>query len=207
MFGFLRRVAPILIVFVFAISASAFSDKSKVTHFGGEIPWPLSIQHVVTVQNSKGLWKLESKNKKRMFNVEMESDIRSGFDWIRVSELDPKTYEVISWGEGFFTPPKKSTPESSFSNILTDVGPVNSTGKDKYGRYLSMFRNGDFNEHPYMLRMVEVETTLGHVLGLTVIEYSNGMKYQHFLGTRVLEVPLGCVENDRSDNLKCFMDL
>ena len=198
MFGFMKKVAPILFVLAVALTNSAFSN----INFGGEIPWPLSIQHAVTVQNSKGLWRLKSGQDTRVFNVEMRKDSRSGFDWIRVSEFNPETYEVISWGEGFFSPNKPVTqPESSFSN----VGIETSAGKvDSLGRYIHMFANGDLNSHPYLLRMVEVETQLGNVLGISVIDYT-GKKYKHMLGTRVFKEPFGCFETkDDKEELKCY---
>ena len=206
MIGFVRRVAPLTIFCAVALAISAFSY-NDVKQFGGEIPWPLSVQEVVTVKNSKGLWQLEDKNNTRLFNVEMKDDDRSGWDWIRVSEIDPKTYDVISWGEGFFSPNQKlpPIPNSSFSQINLDI--LNGK-KDSHGRYLSMFPNGDTTKHPYMLRMVEVKTTLGNVLGLSVIEYVE-KNYEHMLGTRIMKKPLSCFESEKKQNeeLTCYLDL
>ena len=198
MFKVLRKVAPMFFVLAVALTNSAFSNIS----FGGEIPWPLSIQHAVTVKNTKGLWKMKSGKDTRLFNVEMRKDSRSGFDWIRVSELNPETYKVLSWGEGFFTPgEKEATIQSSFSSVgLETNGKVDTRGK-----YLHMFTNGDLESQPYLIRMVEVETTLGNVLGLSVIDYSDN-DYDHMLGTRIMKKPLGCFESD-DDNLTCYLSI
>lgn len=200
-----RRVAPLFVFLTIALTNSAFSNILDGTQFGGEIPWPLSVQHVVTVENSKGLWKLSNKKQTRLFNVEMAKDSRSGFDWIRVAEMDPKTYKVLSWGEGFFTPSKlPGTPESSFSNILLGWG-QKIGGKDKLGRYISMFPNGDLDEKPYLLRMVEVESSLGTGLGLSFMDLTS-KKFDHMLGSRVQDEPFSCINNDKTDQLECFFD-
>ncbi len=196
MFGILRKSALLILAVVTTLSISAFS----YVNFGGEIPWPLSVQHAVTVKNSKGLWRLGDGQQSRMFNVEMRKDSRSGFDWIRVSEMNPETYEVISWGEGYFSPENISSVDSSYSNVNLDSG-----GKtDQHGRYLTLYPNGDLNSHPFLIRMVEVETTLGNVLGLSIIEYVE-KKYVHLLGTRVLKEPLGCFQAE-NEGLNCYMN-
>lgn len=76
---------------------------------------------VVSVKNTRGVWKLlENKEKTRIFNFEMREDTRSGFDWIRVSEMDPKTlFKVIAWGEGFYSPMKQ--PQNSDSSFVEKV--------------------------------------------------------------------------------------
>lgn len=197
MFGILRKATPILVAVAILLTTSAFS----YVQFGGEIPWPLSTQHIVTVENSRGLWELGNGQTSRLFNVEMRRDSRSGFDWIRVSEMDPETYKVISWGEGFFSPSPINQTDSGFSNISLE----HHSKKDSMGRYITMYGNGDLSGHPYLLRMVEVETTLGNVLGLSIIEYVD-KKFEHLLGTRVMVDPLNCVESDKA-GLKCYLSL
>lgn len=186
------------LVLAFCLNASAYS----IVQYGGEIPWPLSVQHVVTVSNSQGLWKLQNKSMSKVFNVEMRTE-ENGLDWIRVSELHPKTYEVISWGEGYFNlKVDTASGQSSFSNILVDT---NESLNDRYGRYISMYPNGDLYAHPYMIRIVEVESTLGNVLGLSIINYVE-MSYEHLLGARIMKDPLACHQNrENEDNLTCFM--
>ncbi len=198
MFGILRKVALLFAAIAVALSLSAFS----YVQMGGEIPWPLSIQHAVTVQNSKGLWRLGDGQQSRLFNVEMRADSRSGFDWIRVSELHPESYEVISWGEGYFSPTAINHTESSYSNVNLETG---IGKKDSRGRYITMYTNGDLTDHPYMIRLVEVETTLGNVLGLSILEYVE-KSFDHLLGTRVMVEPLSCVEGDK-DGLTCYLGL
>ena len=189
-----------IMVLIFTVIASA----SGYISLGGEIPWPLSNQSVVTVANSQGLWKLENKDISRLFNVEMTRDKEGESDWIRVSELNPKTYQVISWGEGLFKlGPKPLKSQSSFWNLAVEgVGDE----KDRYGRYLTMFPNGDISQPPYLLRMVEVKTALGRVLGLSVID-TNKKSLEHFLGTRILSLPLDCIQVANKVELNCYLDL
>jgi hypothetical protein len=171
--------------------------------FGGEVPWPLSSQKVVTVENARGLWRLEMKGYTKLFNVEMISH-SNGLDWIRVSELDSESYKVISWGEGFFRQGGSASQQSSYSNIqLGDfLGPA-----DRIGRYIYMFPNGDIKEQPYLIRLVEVETSIGHVLGLSVIRFID-MEFEHMLGRRVLATPLPCYryKDIYHDDLECHLN-
>ncbi len=197
MFGIFKKVAPMLVGMAIVLATSAFSEINA----GGEIPWPLSVQHLMTVQNSKGLWKLGDGQQSKLYNVEMRADTSSGYDWIRVSELDPETYHVISWGEGYFSPAPGQNAQSSYSDISLDT----QMQQDKRGRYLTMYANGDLSSHPYLIRMVEVETTLGNVLGLSIIEYVE-KKYDHFLGTREMTDPLSCFESD-DKGLTCYLNL
>lgn len=191
-----------LAVFVGCLFFSIMVFAQVPTQFGGEIPWPLSNQHVVTVKNSKGLWSMGQKGKKKIFNVEMITNQRSGTDWIRVSELDPKTYEVISWGEGFFTETEYSSIESRSSFWDVTVG---KDEVDRHGRYLNMFPNGSLEEHPYLLRVVEVETAVGNVLGLSVLHYVE-KQYDHFLGQRIMKEPLSCqMQEDEAEEMSCFI--
>lgn len=194
-----KVLLSVLLVPLFTI---LFSQESFGFTFGGEIPWPLSNQHVVTVSNSRGLWQLENKSMSKLFNVEMKAHV-SGYNWIRISELDPKTYEVISWGEGFFDLDiDTSDSQSSFSNILVES---DEQVNDRFGRYITMYPNGDLHAHPYLIRIVEVETSIGNVLGMSVLDYRN-YNFTHLLGKRVLLDPLSCREDiKRADNLKCFL--
>lgn len=169
-------------------------------NFGGEVPWPLANQHVVTVQNSRGLWKLGNKTSQMLFNVEIVSR-ENGYDWIRVSELHPTSYRVLSWGEGFFRAQSDSDEGSSFSDIHLEKGKI----QDRYGRYIYMFPNGDLAQHPYVIRLVEVETTLGTVLGLSIISLVD-KEYEHYLGTRIHAQPMKCEEaEEKTENLSCFL--
>lgn len=180
-------------------------------NFGGEIPWPLANQREVTESNSVGMWKLYYKNEVKTFNVEMIEN-QNGFDWIRVSELHPETYEVISWGEGFFLrcdknpvgaycKMKQGGGTSSYSNIfLSNLG----SGKDRYGRYIEMYPNGSFEKSSYLLRLVEVQTSIGNVLGLSIINHTEKNLF-HYLGVRHLDAPLNCTESlDNFETLSCF---
>lgn len=202
MFGWMKKVAP-LILFIGAIllTNSAFSGGVQ---YGGEIPWPLSNQHLMTTKNSQGLWEVtNSKQEKKLFNVEMTQEAGSNFEYIRVSELD-KSFKVIAWGEGFFTKaPLPGKPESSFSNIIIggELG-----GNDSHGRYITMYGNGKVKKTPYLLRMVEVDTQLGKVLGISVIQYAS-KKFDHMLGSRVMESPMSCVEDDKDNSLDCIFEL
>lgn len=203
MFGLLKKVAPLFFVVAVAMTNSAFSI-GGLPQSGGEIPWPLSIQHVVTVENSQGLWRLHGKEGDRLFNVEITSDSQSNFDWIRVAELNPNTYAVMSWGEGFFTPGKTSAnPESSYSKIVLGKG---VGGNDKHGRYITMGSNGFHVGESYLLRMVEVDSAIGKVLGLTIISFNNS-KMENLLGTREMNEPMDCSEDIKTEKLKCFFNL
>lgn len=168
---------------------------AKPLQAGGEIPWPLSNQHVVTVNHGTGLWSLDSYDSSMYFNVEIQTN-EKGYDWIRVAELNKETFEVISWGEGFFSNELKEVA-SGYTNF--SVNPQ----KDAYGRYLHMFPKGDLKKNPYVLRLVEVETPIGFLLGLSIIHVVEG-DYEHFLGQRVLKNPLKCKEGKvDTDNLTC----
>lgn len=197
MFGILRKSAALFLTAAIVFTTAAFS----FVNFGGEIPWPLSAQHIVTVQNSRGLWRLGDGKEHRIFNVEMRTDTSSGYDWIRVSEFDPKTYEVISWGEGYFSPNPGGQTQSSYTDVSLDT----ESKKDRTGRYITMYANGDLNSHPYIIRMVEVETNIGNVLGLSFIDpgYKN---FEHLLGTRVMVDPFGCYETEKN-GLACYLSL
>lgn len=199
MFDLLKKVIPVLLVGLFTLIQPAWADNDR----GGEIPWPLSVQHVVTVENSQGLWRLENGTSTRLFNVEMKKDVSSGYIWIRVSELGPKTYTVLAWGEGYFTPAKTSisAPKSSFSNINLEAGDYS---KDSLGRYITMYSNDEDNDSTYMLRMVEVETSLGNVLGLSILGWNKHLN--HMLGTRVMINPLDCFETKATNTLQCYLD-
>ena len=113
MFLRLRNLVPFLCFFLFLTAYKVGDDVAT----GGEIPWPYSTQRVVTVKNSRGLWELGNGKNLKLFNVEMKHDSRSGFDWIRVSRLDTKTYEVVSWGEGYYRS-KKKKPLHGFSSFF-----------------------------------------------------------------------------------------
>ncbi len=190
-----------LLLFIVLAAVLTFSAGFKYYSFGGEIPWPLSSQHVVTMTNSRGLWKLDNKDSSMIFNVEIVSR-DSGYDWIRVSELDPESYTVLSWGEGFFrTTTDEAEDQSSFSDIYLDK----EAPQDRYGRYIYMFPNGDLNQSPYLIRLVEVETQLGYVLGLSIINLID-KDFEHYLGVRLHTEPLNCVEHEKKiENLSCFL--
>ena len=73
------------------------------------------------------------------------------------------------------------------------------------GRYLYMYPNGDLSAKPYLLRMVEVETSIGRVLGLSVINYVEKSS-KHYLGTRLLKEPLDCHATlGEFDSLECYL--
>jgi hypothetical protein len=190
-----------LLIFTSLFCLSAFSYVPP--HFGGEIPWPLSRQRIVTVENSQGLWRLKDQsNRARLFNVEMVHQSDEHRDWIRVSELNPETYEVLTWGEGFFADFSKGEKDSSFFDVTLDSAfPKN----DPHGRYLSMFKNGDINNTPFVVRLVEVKTTIGHVLGLSIFSKAS-IEGDHMLGTRVSKRPMLCGDGNKDDVLTCFFD-
>jgi len=192
-----------VVLFVFFLTPPLLADLGLGTGtFGGEVPWPLSNQKVVSVDNTRGLWKLRSGSFEKVFNVEMISH-KNGMDWIRVSELDPKSFQVISWGEGFFRQVSASNSQSSYSSIsLGDL--VGSA--DRLGRYIYMFPNGDIKEHSYLIRLVEVETSVGQVLGISVIRFMD-QNYEHLLGQRLLKKPLSCQQDKRlPDDLSCYIE-
>ena len=179
-----------------------FTYPGQNVQFGGEIPWPLSNQRAVSASTSQGLWDLKAHDTRKLYNVEIVTDEESGYDWIRVAEIDAENYQVISWGEGIFRTNAYSYRkiQSSFFDVTTQPGKQ----KDVHGRYITMFPNGDINEPPYLLRLVEVQTSVGHVLGLSVIHYIE-YRYEHMLGKRILEKPLRCNERGR-EQLACFID-
>jgi hypothetical protein len=198
MFSICKKLVSVGLIAAVTLIVAAFT----IVEFGGEIPWPLSVQHPVTVEHSKGLWKLGDGQSSRLFNVEMRTDSQSGFVWIRVAEMDPESMQVYAWGDGYFSPSHTSDIDSSYSNIHFDKPGQN---QDKMGRYVTMFPNGDTQARPYVLRMVEVETTLGNVLGLSILDYKK-MDYDHFLGTRVMDEPMSCDES-RKKGLTCYLSL
>lgn len=191
------------------VSVSFVAHGFSPLNFGGEIPWPLSNQRMITVDKSSGLWELENIFTRKLYNVEMiESE--DGFDWIRIANIDPETYEVISWGEGTFINCtlqadgdgcRQQNGASSFSNILLDSQVKDQN--DQFGRYIHMYPNGDLTLSPYLVRLVEVKTGLGNVLGVSVVDYV-GKSFEHLLGSRLLSTPLSCVvANEKSKNLDC----
>ncbi len=202
MYRLVNKFVFSFLVLVFMSGALAQSQ----TTFGGEIPWPLSVQHSISASNSKGLWEVKHQQTTKLLNVEISEDTISGFDWIRVSELEPETYNVIAWGEGFFSPGKSGDggPQSSFSSVAIGSG---LPAQDTHGRYITMFPNNSGLEgSSYLLRIVEVETLIGNVLGVSVIEYKN-QEFDHMLGRRLFENPLACVENEQRERLSCYLGL
>lgn len=181
------RLKTLLFSVVLLVSSLTFA--SPLPQAGGEIPWPLSNQHVVTVNHGQGLWNLNSNTDSIYFNVEVVAK-DNGYDWIRVAELDKVTFEVLSWGEGFFSKNKKKTC-STYSNIGV------SQSMDAPGRYIYMFPSGDLKNHPYLIRIVEVETPVGFMLGVSIINMIE-KEYEHFLGSLVLKHPLACQEENSS---------
>jgi hypothetical protein len=192
------RAIPVLLV----VLLTGFTYPGGNVQFGGEIPWPLSNQRAVSESTSQGLWDLQSHDTRKLFNVEIVTDHESGYDWIRVAEIDPENYTVMSWGEGIFRSGAftRTQWQSSFFDVTTQPG----AKSDKYGRYITMFPNGDINEPPYLLRLVEVKTAVGHVLGLSVIHYID-YRYDHMLGQKILDQPLRCDER-AGEQLSCFID-
>lgn len=198
MYQWIKKLVPLAFCVLFL---SGYTVGNGV-QAGGEIPWPLSNQRVVTVKNSQGLWELGIGKKRQLFNLEMKHDSRSGYDWVRVAKINQKTFKVTSWGEAFFRrgPVKVQNGYSSFFSVG-----LNPAGPDKHGRYLNMYPNGDLDSQPYVLRMVEVQTSIGRVLGLSVINYVE-QNTDHYLGTRLLEEPLYCGETYYgSDSLECYI--
>lgn len=196
----IKKLSP----WIFFFTLTGFYTPSGVVQSGGEIPWPLSNQEVVSATHSQGLWKLGNQDGDKIFNVEIVTDPRSRFDWIRVAEMDVNTWEVVSWGEGFFShAPKIYQGPSSFFDVSVRPGGAN----DKMGRYLTMFPNGDLKNDSYLVRLVEVKTSLGNVLGLSILDFRS-MQFDHYLGTRMMTQPLTCDEKPvRNENLTChFFD-
>lgn len=178
------------------------SQEERQIALGGEVPWPLSNQRPVTAENAAGLWRLDVDEYSMLFNVEMIS-YGQGVDWIRVSELDKNTLEVITWGEGFFKSTEIGSTESSYSSILLG----DSMGaSDRIGRYIYMFPNGDIQQRPYLVRLVEVETSVGSVLGMSVIKFSDST-LKHMLARRVLAKPLPCHQHPSlKESLRCYFE-
>ncbi|MCJ8278126.1 MAG: hypothetical protein MJK18_14895 [Bdellovibrionales bacterium] len=184
----------------FSLAAQGFT-------FGGEIPWPIDSQFTVTAENSRGLWMLKHNGVQRLYNVEILDEVE-GMTFIRVTEMDYETFQVISWGEGFFrTTTKKKIIGTGF---WTDYLDVTTPAVKDVGRYLHMYPNGDILEKPYMLRLVEVRTQIGVALGLSMYPLAGGTvsQYEHSLGSRLQKQPLHCeIDEDTRDgdnaDLKC----
>lgn len=184
-----RIVLVCCLMFIGSFSHANLPGVSYQT--GGEVPWPLSKQQIITVQNSQGVWQLESGQRFRLFNVEILSQ-QTGEDWIRVAELDDMN-QVVAWGDGFFANGKKS-----LGGIWTSTGV-----KDGLGRYLYMYPNGDLEKRPFQVRLVEVKTPAGHVLGVSVIDTILN-KAEHMLGQRLASQPLKCSKRpDSIEHLQC----
>ena len=153
---------------------------------GGEIPWPLSRQHEMTVQNSQGLWLAWTPSGRRYYNVEIVDGI-FGATWMRVSEIDAESQEVISMGENFFFGGSSKCKES----------------KDR-GRYLTMFSNGD-EKKPHKLRLVELDFEWGSYLGISIYPDVIDDEGDHRVGHRTRRKPVSC-EWENTSHFSCDME-
>lgn len=169
--------------------------------FGDEIPWPFSEQFEISKEHSEGLWMIKHLDGSESYlNLEMVETQDHHVSWMRVSELDVDTLEVISWGEGYFCN-SSTTQAIVFENSI----PI----QDEIGKYVYMFQNGNFNIAPYLLRLVEVNSGTGPVLGVSTYFASKEVEPTHVLGLRVLKKPFECkLESnegaaDTSDRMVC----
>lgn len=182
------KSAVILMVFFFS-----FQTLAKPITMGGEIPWPLAHQYRITAENSRGLWKLTSQQGAKYYNVEILDQVND-ITFVRVSEIDMKTFKVISWGEGFFKDSQQS--QNSLWSLYFDISVPNTVD---VGRYFYMYPNGDITENPYMVRLVEVRNQFMTSLGISIYRNSATGGKQHVLGDRMQADPLDCRLDDVQD--------
>ena len=192
----LKLVKSIVALVLFFVSFSAMAEPIIT---GGEVPWPLAHQYRITAENSRGLWKLEQQQGMKYYNVEILDQVE-GTTFVRVSELDPKTLKVVSWGEGFFKASQQKTTIST--DYWADYFIGGAHGIADVGRYLYMYPNGDITEAPYMLRLVEVRTSLNISLGISIYPLASALNKEHVLGSRLQEDPLNCRFNDPGTTLQ-----
>lgn len=208
------KAGVILLVVFFSIGSQGLPSVPGLpaVMFGGEIPWPLAHQYEITPENSRGLWQLEQKSGLKYYNVEILDQVQ-GTTFIRVSELDPETFKVIFWGEGFFKSKAKKDKHQNatidyWSGYL-DVDKIN--GSMDVGHYLYMYPNGDITERAHMIRLVEVRAHQGVSLGLSIYPFIGAgpaIEKEHVLGARMQEKPLDCrIDDDLPvdviENLTC----
>ncbi|MCB0379498.1 MAG: hypothetical protein KDD33_13480 [Bdellovibrionales bacterium] len=185
-------------VSLFAASALAFNPpywgspwapgSSGLVNYGGEIPWPFLDQTRINKASSEGLWKITTLDKKEhLLNVEMLENEDKELTWLRVSELDLETYEVISWGEGFY--------QKGGNSVSTEDGIPLPLAKDKVGQYIYLFSSSDYLQDPILLRLVQVKLKIGDALGVSIYPVRRGETAEHMLGVRMLETPLSCTPN------------
>ena len=152
------------------------------SYAGNEIPWPYSAQQPMTEENSKGLWWVPTYEGSVLYNVEV-FDNENGESWMRVTEMDPWTYEVLSSGEG------------TYCNKDEEDG-------GRSGRYVYMFPHA---KHPelssYPLHLAEVATEWGVALGTSI--YKDNQNPEHALGYKEREEPLNCDYPSHSSDLVC----
>lgn len=202
----LKLLKALVVISILTVSSQALAFPKPATKpiiSGGEIPWPLAHQYEITAENSGGLWLLEQKSGTRYYNVEI-LDQFEGMTFLRVSELDPNTFEVISWGEGFFKHEKPTTISVDYWSLYLDT---NKKIKTDVGRYLYMYPSGDIGERPYMIRLVEVRTTINISLGLSIYPFGSTENNEHILGSRLQTKPLHCepdvIPQEHSESLVC----
>lgn len=169
-------IATLLITLPFA-----FANNGEGVQTGTEVPWPYTAQQPVTEKNSKGLWWANTSEGAVLYNVEI-FDTSKGHSWMRVTELDPWTYEIRTYGEGFYCQKEES-----------------NEGKD--GRYVYMSTHADKDMAPYPLRVVEVDMGWGVLLGLSI--YHSIDNPDHILAYRQDEEPLDCYYPSNSMDLVC----
>ena len=168
------------ICFILGVSLPSFA--------GGEIPWPFSQQFQVSEENSEGLWLVPTADGYRYFNVEIHSQ-EDGFFWIRITEIDPETHEILYYGEGFFC---NHGEQHQSADQNPDVI-----------KYLFLFPNAGSEYRPRLVRVAEVQLDWGMYLGLSLLYPSDTEESEHHIGTRTLKKPLQCRYHPRVGQMKC----
>lgn len=179
--GIEMKKLVVRVVAVLMMASSAFAGGNQGVITGSEIPWPYSAQQPITEENSKGLWWANTENGPILYNVEI-FDNNQGHSWMRVTEMDPWTYEIQTYGEGFFC--KDEEPNE---------------GKD--GRFVFMFTHAKQEREPYPLHIAEVDMGWGVLLGLSI--YQEIDNPDHILGYRQRKEPLDCYYPSHTVDLVC----
>ena len=144
---------------------------------GGEIPWPLDIQHQLSESSSQGMWFVNVEDESYLYNVEILRSTEN-LIFVRVSILEFQTKAVVSQGEAFIWNRKDSRdyadPQGADPGAYLFMKPIDSKAKG------------------FFIRAVELKTGLNTTLGLTVFsgfppfDLLNGVAY------RIRRQPMFC---------------
>ena len=195
----MKSLFSLVLLVILLLPQSLLADYSSKA---GEIPWPLAKQDIVTQKNTAGVWIIGDGLSQRIFNIEMRELGDGDYIWMRVAELMPDTLNMIAWGE-IITSAKDSKVSGKAYGLPDWLEIVEDDG---LGTYVIIAPNSvKTMGNPTLLRMVEVQTALGTVLGLSIMQLRGG-EQKHFLGTRYSKKPLSCFRSESdTSRLSCYL--